>query len=113
MAIRALSLPRSGALLRIICAVLGHRGAFLIALSFHCSLSVAGMAADVQVNARDHDVSNQGNFTTESETSVAVAGSLVVVGYNSTKQGAQLGSAGWNSMSGHAFSTDGGAIFAD
>ena len=86
MAIRASSLPRSGASRRIVCAGLGRKSTFLVALSFYCLLSVAGIAADVQVNAPDHNLPHQGNFTSESETSVAVAGPLVVVGYNSTKQ---------------------------
>ena len=88
MAIGALSCPGTGALRRILCAIAGRRSTFLVALSFYCSLSVAGIAADVQVNTPDHNVSDQGNFTSESEPSVAVAGSLVVVGYNSTKQAA-------------------------
>ena len=113
MAIGALCMPGTGALRHILCAIVGRRSTFLIALSFYCSLSVAGIAADVQVNAPDHNLSDQGDSTTQSETSVAVAGSLVVVGYNSTKQGAQLGSAAWNSISGYAVSTDGGATFTD
>ena len=99
MAIRASSLPRGGASRRIVCAVLGRRSTILIALSFYCSLSVAGIAADVQVNAADNNLPDQGNYTTQSETSVAVAGPLVVVGYNSTKQGRLLLPAPWNSIS--------------
>ena len=96
----------------------GRRSTFLVALSFYCLLSVAGIAADVQVNAPDHNFSDQGKFTSQSETSVAVAGSLVVVGYNSTKQvaihRARSGPAtNYNSISGYAFSTDGGANFTD
>src|SRR5262249_49373770 len=113
MAVGAFSMPRSGAWRRIVCAVLGRRGAFLVALSFYCSLSVAAMAADVQVNEPDHNLLDGGNSTTQSETSVAVAGSLVVVGYNSTKQGRQEGVTKWNSLSGYAFSTDGGGKFTD
>ncbi len=113
MAIGALSMPRSGALRCIVCAVLDRRRTFLVALSFYCSLSVAGIAADVQVNAPDNNLPDQGNYTTQSETSVAVAGPLVVVGYNSTKQGRLLLPAPWNSISGCAFSTDGGATFTD
>jgi hypothetical protein len=113
MAIRASSMPRSGALRRIVCAVLGRRSTILVALSFSCSLSVAAIAADVQVNAQDHNLPDQGNYTSESETSVAVAGSLVVVGYNSTKQGRQEGPTSWNSISGFAYSTNGGANFTD
>jgi hypothetical protein len=113
MAVGALSMPGTGALRRILCAIVGRRSTFLVALSFYCSLSVARISADVQVNAPDHNVSNQDNYTTQSETNVGVAGSLVVVGYNSTKQAALLGSANWNSLSGYAFSADGGATFTD
>jgi hypothetical protein len=113
MAIGALSLPETGALRRILCAIVGRRSTFLIALSFYCSLSVDGISADVQVNAPDHNVSNQDNFTTQSETNVAVASSLVVVGYNSSKQAGLLGSGAWKSLSGYAVSTDGGVTFTD
>ena len=119
MAIRASSLPRSGASRRIVCAGLGRKSTILVALSFYCSLSVAGIAADVQVNAPDHNLPHQGNFTSESETSVAVAGPLVVVGYNSSKQvvpptNCPTGPAtNWNSISGYAFSTNDGANFTD
>jgi hypothetical protein len=113
MAIGALSMLRNGVLRRVVRAIQHRRSIFLLALSFYCSLSVAGIAADVQVNTADHNVSDQANFTSESETSVAVAGSLVVVGYNSTKQAGLLGSGAWNSISGFAFSTDGGATFTD
>ena len=110
-----------GAALRVasLCAGLGRKSTILVALSFYCSLSVAGIAADVQVNAPDHNLPHQGNFTSESETSVAVAGPLVVVGYNSSKQvvppaNCPTGPAtNWNSISGYAFSTDGGANFTD
>jgi hypothetical protein len=116
MAIGALFMAGTGALRRILCAIVGRKSTFLVALSFYCSLSVAGMAADVQVNAPDHDVSDQSNFTSESEPSVAVAGSLVVVGYNSTKQAAHVPDHNPNhytSISGYAFSTNGGATFTD
>lgn len=71
------------------------------------------MAADIQLNAPDHNAINLGNFTTESETNVAISGSSIVVGYNSSKQAGLLGSGAWNSLSGYAFSTDGGATFTD
>src|SRR5260370_39415948 len=90
MAIGALSMPRSGALRCIVCAVLDRRRTFLVALSFYCSLSVAGIAADVQVNAPDNNLPDQGNYTTQSETSVAVAGPPVVVGHKSAKNGRPL-----------------------
>jgi len=92
MAVGRLPAPGTGALRGILCSMVDPRSAILFALSFYCLLSVAGLAADVQVNSPDHNVSNQGNFTTESETNVAVAGSLVVVGYNSSKQVGLLGS---------------------
>lgn len=118
------TMPRSGALRGIVCAVPGRRSTIFVALSFYCWLSVAGIAADVPVNAPDNNVSDQGNFTSQSEPSVAVAGSLVVVGYNSTKQAAhppcQIGGAcpdpnpnHYTSISGYAFSTNGGASFTD
>ena len=114
MAIGALSMPGTGALRRILCAIAGRRSTFLIALSFYCSLSVAGISADVQVNTQDHNVSDQCNFTSQSEPSVAVAGSLVVVGYNSTKQAARLLDPNqFTSINGYAFSTNGGANFTD
>jgi hypothetical protein len=113
MAVGRLPAPGTGALRCILCFMVDPRSAFLVALSFYCLLSVAGLAADVQVNSPDHNVSNQGNFTTESETNVAVAGSLVVVGYNSSKQVGLLGSGAWNSVSGYAYSTDGGLTFTD
>src|SRR5712692_3407143 len=69
------------------------------------------IAADVQVNSADHNATNLDNFTTESETNVAVAGSLIVVGYNSSRQAGLLGSGAWNSLRGFAFSTGGGLTF--
>src|SRR2546430_13699926 len=111
MAVGRLPAPGTGAVRCILCFMVDPRSAFLVALSFYCLLSVAGIAADVQVNSPDHNVPNQGNFTTQSETNVAVAGSLVVVGYNSSKQVGLLGSGAWNSVSGYAYSTDGGLTF--
>jgi hypothetical protein len=91
-----------------------RRRAFICAV-FAGYLSFAGIAlgADVQVNAPDHNATNLGNFTSESETNVAVSGSTVVVGYNSTKQAGLLGSGAWNSLSGYAFSLNGGTSFTD
>ena len=113
MAVGRVPAPGTGALRCILYSIVDRTSTFLVALSFYCLLSVAGIAADVQVNSPDHNVSNQGNFTTQSETNVAVAGSLVVVGYNSTKQVGVLGSGAWNSLSGYAYSTDGGFTFTD
>jgi hypothetical protein len=112
MAVGRLPARAVGLLRCILYSIVDRRSAFLVALSFYCLLSVAGIAADVQVNAPDHNVPDQGNITTEAETYVAVSGSLVVVGYNTTKQGAFLGSA-VNSRSGFAYSTNGGATFTD
>jgi hypothetical protein len=107
VAVGRLRAPESGALRCILYSIVDRRSTFLVALSFYCLLSVAGTAADVQVNSPDHNVSDQGNFTTQSEPDVAVAGSLIVVGFNSTKQAGRFG------RSGYAFSTDGGATFTD
>ena len=85
MADSRLRAPETGAFRCILYSLVDRKSTFLVALSFYCLLSVAGIAADVQVNSPDHNVPNQGNFTTQNEPSVAVAGSLVVVGYNSTK----------------------------
>jgi hypothetical protein len=113
MSVGWLPAPGTGALRCILYSIVDRRSTFLVASSFYCLLSVAGIAADVQVNSPDHNVSNQGNLTTQSESNVAVAGSLVVVGYNSTKQAGLLGSGAWNSLSGYAYSTDGGLTFTD
>jgi hypothetical protein len=45
--------------------------------------------------------------------SVAVFGSLVVVGYNSSKQAGLFGSGAWNSLRGFAYSNNGGSTFTD
>jgi hypothetical protein len=98
--------PETGAFRCILYSLVDRKSTFLVALSFYCLLSVAGIAADVQVNSPDHNVPDQGNFTTQNEPSLAVAGSLVVVGYNSTKPvGNRF------QLSQYAFSTDGGATF--
>jgi len=107
-----LPVPKTGALPCILYSIVGCRSS-LVASTLYCLLSVPGIAADVQVNSPDHNVSNQSNFTTQSETNIAVAGSLVVVGYNSSKQAGLLGPTSWNSFSGYAYSTDGGLTFMD
>src|SRR5712671_3407798 len=112
MAVGRLPAPAAG-LLRILYSIVDRRSAFLVALSFYYLLSVAGIAADIQVNSQDHNVPDQGNFTTQSETSVAVAGSLVGIGYNSTKRSALPGSGPSSSLNEYAFSADGGANFTD
>src|SRR6266571_8843990 len=106
MAVGRLPAPGTGALRCILCFMVDPRSAFLVALSFYCLLSVAGIAADVQVNSLDHNVPDQDNYTTENEPTLVVAGSLVVVGYNSTKPvGNRF------QVSQYAFSTNGGANF--
>jgi hypothetical protein len=113
MIVGRLPAPGTGVLRCILYSIVDRTSTFLVGVSFYCLLSFAGIAADVQVNSPDHNASNQGNFTTQSETNVAVAGSLVVVGYNSTKQVGLLGSGAWNSASGYAYSTDRGLTFTD
>jgi hypothetical protein len=113
MADGRLRAPETGAFRCILYSLVDRRSAFVVASSFYCLLSVAGIAADIQVNSQDHNVPDQGNFTTQSETSVAVAGSLVAVGYNSTKRSALPGSGPSSSLNGYAFSADGGANFMD
>ncbi len=71
------------------------------------------LAQDAQVNSKDNDAPNLSNFTTESETSIARMGSLVVVGYNSSRQAGLVGAGAITSLSGYAFSTDGGHSFVD
>ncbi len=70
-------------------------------------------AADVQVNSVDTNATNLDNFTTESETNLAIAGSVVVVGYNTSRQAGLLGAGSFNSLSGFAWSSDGGSSFTD
>ena len=115
MAVVRLPAPDTGALRFILYSIVDRRSTFtfLVAVSFYCLLSVTGIAADVQVNSPDHNVSNQDNYTTQSETSVAVSGSLVVVGYNSTKQVGLKGIYRYESLSGYSYSTDGGLTFTD
>ena len=84
MAVSRLPAPETRALRCILYSIVDRKSTLPCCL-FYCLLSVAGIAADVQVNSPDHNVPNQGNFTTQNEPSLAVAGSLVVVGYNSTK----------------------------
>src|SRR5262245_31498413 len=110
MADGRLPAPETGAYRCILCSLLDRKSTFLVALSFYCLLSVAGIAADVQVNPPDHNAADQDNYTTQNEPSLAVAGSLVVVGYNSTKR---MGNPVQFRVSQYAVSTDGGATFPD
>src|SRR2546429_9496199 len=106
MADGRLRAPETGALRCILCCLVDRKSTFLLAWSFYCLISVASIAADVQVNSPDHNVPDQGNFTTQNEPSLAVAGSLVVVGYNSTKQKG-------SNLNAYAYSRDGGGTFTD
>jgi hypothetical protein len=82
-------------------ATLGQGGAAPPAPSF----------TNVRVNNPATD-SNRTDQTTQSETSVAVAGSNVVVGYNDSQHALFRASAGFDTI-GYAYSTDGGGHFTD
>lgn len=84
-------------------------GLLLVAVLSGCS----AVAQDVQVNSKDHNALNLSNYTTESETAVARNGNLVVVGFNSSRQAGLLGTGAFTSLSGYAYSTDGGSSFVD
>jgi len=66
---------------------------------------------NVRVNNPATD-SNRTDQTTQSETSIAVAGSNVVVGYNDSQHALFRASAGFDTI-GYGYSTDGGAHFTD
>lgn len=84
----------------------------LMLLMIGCG-NYSSVAQDSQANSKDSNAPNLSNFTTESETSVARRGSLVVVGYNSSRQAGLVGSGAITSLSGYAYSTDGGRSFVD
>jgi hypothetical protein len=67
--------------------------------------------ANVRVNDRAQDT-HQPDQTTESETTIAVAGSHVAVGYNDSQQTGLFFTAG-SDLTGYSYSTDGGASFTD
>src|SRR2546430_9074486 len=74
-----------------------------------------GPAAPSLTNVRVNDPSLDGNQvdqTTQSETSVGVSGSNVVVGYNDSQKTGLFLTAG-SSLSGVSYSSDGGATFKD
>jgi hypothetical protein len=72
-----------------------------------------GPAAFTNVRVNDPSLdSHQVDQTTQSETSVAVAGSRVVVGYNDSQHTGLFLTAG-SGLSGYSYSTDGGASFTD
>ena len=75
--------------------------------------SCGSNAQDLLVNSRDNNAPNLSNFTTESETSVARRGNFVVVGYNTSRQAGIVGAGAITSLSGYAYSTDGGHSFVD
>jgi hypothetical protein len=108
MADGLLGAPEAATFRCILHSLVDRKGTFLVTLSFYCLLSVAGIAADVQVNSQDHNAPDLDNTTTENEPTLAVAGSLVVVGYNSTKPVANQ-----FRVSQYAFSINGGATFTD
>jgi hypothetical protein len=67
--------------------------------------------SNVRVNDPSLDT-HQVDQTTQSETTIAVAGSNVAVGYNDSQQTGLFLTAGSN-LSGYSYSTDGGASFTD
>jgi hypothetical protein len=71
----------------------------------------SGGLSNTRVNDPAAD-SNQAEQTTQSETTVAVSGSNVVVGYNDSQQTLLFLQAGSN-LTGYAYSTNGGASFSD
>src|SRR5205085_3148355 len=75
--------------------------------------TVAASAAlpNVPVSNPDEDT-HQVDQTTQSETTLAVVGSKVAVGFNDSQQALLAFTAGLN-LSGYAYSTDGGAHFTD
>lgn len=93
-----------------LCNLVQH-GLILAAMTM--GLGAVGAAQDVQVNSADHNSPTLGNETTESEINVTRNGSLAVVGYNTSRQAGLLGLGGWNSLSGYAYSNDGGHTFTD
>jgi hypothetical protein len=66
---------------------------------------------DVRVNDPAQD-SGEPDQTTQSETTIAVAGSHVAVGYNDSQQTGLFFTAG-SDLTGYSYSTDGGASFTD
>ncbi len=77
--------------------------------------SAKGQGGTPLVNVRVNNPANdthQTDQTTQSETSVAVSGSNVAVGYNSSQHGLLFLTAGAD-LSGYGYSTDGGQTFSD
>jgi hypothetical protein len=74
-----------------------------------CLLFAPGaLTAAQQVNQPDNVSARLGNTTTESETSMAVSGSTIAVGWNDTRDGIDF-----DSLTGYGYSNDGGATFID
>jgi len=67
--------------------------------------------SNVRVNNPALDT-HQTDQTTQSETSIAVSGQNVAVGYNSSQHGLQILTAGGN-LTGYGYSSDGGRTFTD
>ena len=80
-----------------------------IAIAPLLSNVAASSGGDVPVNDPTLDF---GGGTTQSETSVAIAGNVVCVTFNDTGAGL-FGRTGFAGGTGFAFSTDGGATFTD
>ena len=74
------------------------------------AVAAAGLP-NVRVNNPAED-SHQTDQTTQSETSVAVSGANVAVGFNDSQNGLPFLTAGAD-LQGYAYSTDGGATFTD
>ena len=70
-----------------------------------------GSLTNVRVNNPAED-SHQTDQTTQSETSIAVSGSNVAVGFNDSQHALLFLTAGGN-LTGYAYSTDGGGTFTD
>lgn len=70
-------------------------------------------AQERQMNTADHNSAALDNSTTESETSHAVFGDIVVAGWNDTRAVATAGFPGVTSISGFGYSTDGGVTWID
>ena len=66
---------------------------------------------NIRVNDPARDTSHE-DQTTQSETTVAVAGSNVVVGFNDSQHAMLQFTSGWN-MTGYGYSNDGGKTFTD
>lgn len=76
---------------------------------------LAALAAGGLTNVRANDPAtdnHQADQTTQSETSLAVSGAKVAVGYNDSQQSLLFETAASN-LSGYSYSTDGGATFTD